>query len=108
MQRVRNWRLAEAEIEFTKDMIQDGATLTIGDQTFTFKTDPNSAVTGANVIDVSAMDQTDPNFVDNVAAMVTKAAGNNALFTVGYDKNGGNHHHSAEEWSDCRSEEDAG
>ena len=82
--------VAEAEIEFTKDMIQDGATLTIGDQTFTFKTDPNSAVTGANVIDVSAMDQTDPNFVDNVAAMVTKAAGNNALFTVGYDKNGGN------------------
>lgn len=81
--------VAEAEIEFTKDMIQDGASLTIGDQTFTFKTDPNSAVTGANVIDVSAMDQTDPNFVDNVAAMVTKAAAANGLFTVGYDKNGG-------------------
>lgn len=82
--------VAEAEIEFTKDMIQDGASLTIGDQTFTFKTDPNSAVTGQNVIDVSTMDQNDPNFVDNVAAMVTKAAGANTLFTVGYDKNGGN------------------
>ena len=82
--------MADAEIEFTKDMIQEGASLKIGDQTFTFKVDANSGLAGANVIDVSAMNQDDPNFVDNVAAMVTKAAGTNTLFTVGYDKNGGN------------------
>ena len=81
--------VAEAEIEFTKDMIKNGASLKIGDQTFTFKTDANSTVTGGTVIDVSAMDQDDPNFVDNVAAMVTKEAAANGLFTVGYDKNGG-------------------
>ncbi|MFR4977371.1 MAG: flagellin [Butyricicoccus sp.] len=81
--------VAEAEIEFTKDMIKNGASLKIGDQTFTFKTDANSTVTGGTVIDVSAMDQNDPNFVDNVAAMVTKEAAANGLFTVGYDKNGG-------------------
>ncbi|MBS5150587.1 MAG: flagellin [Butyricicoccus pullicaecorum] len=81
--------VAEAEIEFTKDMIKNGATLKIGDQTFVFKTEADSNVTGGTVIDVSGMDQDDPNFVDNVAAMVTKAAGTNTLFTVGYDKAGG-------------------
>lgn len=85
--------VAEAEIQFTKNMIKDGATLKIGAQTFTFKTKVDSTVTGANIIDVSGMDQDDPNFVDNVAAMITnkagQAAGGNELFTVGYDKAGG-------------------
>ncbi len=81
--------VAEAEIEFTKDMIKNGASLKIGDQTFVFKTDADSTVTGGTVIDVSGMDQDDPNFVDNVAAMITKEAATNTLFTVGYDKNGG-------------------
>ena len=84
-------QLAQAEFSFTKDMIQDGAQIKIGDETYTLKTDKNSTATGANVIDLTG-DKFDPEsdtYVDDVAAALTKAAATNTLFTVGYDAAGG-------------------
>ena len=84
-------QLAQAEFSFTKDMIQDGAQIKIGDETYTLKTDKNSTATGANVIDLTG-DKFDPKsdtYVDDVAAALTKAAATNTLFTVGYDAAGG-------------------
>lgn len=84
-------QLAQAEFSFTKEMIQDGAQIKIGDETYTFKTDKNSTAAGANVIDLTG-DKFDPEsdtYVDDVAAALTKAAATNTLFTVGYDAAGG-------------------
>ena len=60
-----NVTFAEAKTPSTKagidikleDIVKDGATLTIDGKVFTFKTDANSTVTGANVIDVSTFDK---------------------------------------------------
>lgn len=85
-------QLAQAEFAFNKNMITDGAQIKIGDTTYTLKTDKNSTVAGANVVDLTG-DKFDPNsdtYVDDVAAALTKAAAGNTLFTVGYDANGGN------------------
>lgn len=85
-------QLAQAEFAFNKNMITDGAQIKIGETTYTLKTDKNSTVAGANVVDLTG-DKFDPEsttYVDDVAAALTKAAAGNTLFTVGYDANGGN------------------
>lgn len=85
-------QLAQAEFAFDKSMITDGAQIKIGETTYTLKTDKNSTVAGANIVDLTG-DKFDPNsdtYVDDVAAALTKEAATNTLFTVGYDANGGN------------------
>lgn len=83
-------QLAQAEFSFTKEMIQNGAQIKIGDETYTFKTDKNSTAAGPNVIDLTG-DKFDPEsatYVGDVAAALTKAAANNTLFSVGHDADG--------------------
>ena len=81
---------ANAEFDLTFDMIADGNTLTIGGETYTFKVGKDSVVgkNVKNVIDLSEFDPEADNFdekefMEKVAARLTTAAKDNAMFTVG-------------------------
>ena len=84
-------RLAEATFTFTKDMIQDGAAIKIGKETYIFKTkkdDSEADPAKGTVIDLTDETKFDPNsasYLDDAARELTKVAGTNTLFTVGYE-----------------------
>ena len=83
--------LAEATFTFTKDMIQDGAAIKIGKETYIFKTkkdDSEADPAKGTVIDLTDANKFDPNsasYLDDAARELTKVAGTNTLFTVGYE-----------------------
>ena len=83
--------LAEATFTFTKDMIQDGAAIKIGKETYIFKTkkdDSEADPAKGTVIDLTDETKFDPNsasYLDDAARELTKVAGTNTLFTVGYE-----------------------
>ena len=74
-----------ANTQFTLDTTKlvDGATLTIGDDTYTFAVGADSTVdkTGANVIDITDLDLT--NDKAEIINRLTQAAVDNKMFTVG-------------------------
>ena len=78
-------RLASTSFILTQNMVKDGATITIGKTTYTFKTDKDSTVTGDNVIDISDLETTDNNYLSQVSEKLTQAAANNTTYTVGHD-----------------------
>ena len=82
---------ATAEFEFTKDMLQDGATITIGNQTFKIDYSQNMPTTAATSgpITIGVKDllndkgELDNGTISQVISRITKVAGGNNVFTVG-------------------------
>ena len=77
-------RLASTYFDLTEDMVKDGATIKIGEDEFTFTTDPKKiGTTAGNVtfVDASSGD------LAAIAKNLTEAAKGNAVWTVGHDGN---------------------
>ena len=76
-------RLASTYFDLTEDMVKDGATIKIGEDEFTFTTDPKKIGTAGNVtfVDASSGD------LAAIAKNLTEAAKGNAVWTVGHDGN---------------------
>ena len=77
--------------EITKDMLANGATIKIGDQTFTIdysKSKDEATGTTIGVKDLLTKDgQLDNAAIDEVITRITDAGQNNALFTIGNNGN---------------------
>ena len=84
-------KMATATFEITKDMLANGATIKIGDQTFTIdysKSKDEAAGTTIGVKDLLTKDgQLDNAAIDEVITRITDAGQNNALFTIGNNGN---------------------
>ena len=80
-------RLAGTFFDFTKDMIEEGATMKIGNETYTFTNDlAKSKVTsdGTTYVYIGDLNSNDDDYVDDVGERLSDAAGNNKTWTVGY------------------------
>ncbi|MGM9354755.1 flagellin N-terminal helical domain-containing protein [Flavonifractor plautii] len=84
-------KMATATFEITKDMLANGATIQIGDQTFTIdysKSKDEATGTTIGVKDLLTKDgQLDNAAIDEVITRITDAGQNNALFTIGNNGN---------------------
>ena len=84
-------KMATATFEITKDMLANGATIKIGDQTFTIdysKSKDEATGTTIGVKDLLTKDgQLDNAAIDEVITRITVAGQNNALFTIGNNGN---------------------
>ena len=84
-------KMATATFEITKDMLANGATIKIGDQTFTIdysKSKDEATGTTIGVKDLLTKDgQLDNAAIDEVITRITDAGRNNALFTIGNNGN---------------------
>ena len=84
-------KMATATFEITKDMLANGATIKIGDQTFTIdysKSKDEATGTTIGVKDLLTKDgQLDNAAIDEVITRITYAGQNNALFTIGNNGN---------------------
>ena len=84
-------KMAPAPFEITKDMLANGATIKIGDQTFTIdysKSKDEATGTTIGVKDLLTKDgQLDNAAIDEVITRITDAGQNNALFTIGNNGN---------------------
>ena len=84
-------KMATATFEITKDMLANGATIKIGDQTFTIdysKSKDEATGTTIGVKDLLTKDgQLDNAAIDEVITRITHAGQNNALFTIGNNGN---------------------
>ena len=84
-------KMATATFEITKDMLANGATIKIGDQTFTIdysKSKDEATGTTIGVKDLLTKDgQLDNAAIDEVITRITVAGLNNALFTIGNNGN---------------------
>ena len=81
-----NGQEAVANLALSKDMVADGNTITIGDQTFTIDAD-STYTQGSLTIGIKDLDPTDTDFLTEVANRITQSAKANTVFTVG--NNGG-------------------
>ena len=81
-----NGQEAVANLALSKDMIADGNTITIGNQTFTIDAD-STYTQGSLTIGIKDLDSNDPDFLTEVANRITQSAKGNKVFTVG--NNGG-------------------
>ncbi len=70
-------RLASTSFELTKDMVEDGAKIKIGNTEYTFGKD----------VKIDDLDPKDKNYLDTVAERLTKAAAANDVWTVGHEGN---------------------
>jgi len=77
-------RLASTYFDLTEDMVADGATIKIGEDEFTFTTDPKKVGTSAG--NVTFVDATSGDLA-TIAKNLTEAAKGNAVWTVGHDGN---------------------
>ena len=84
-------KMATATFEITKDMLANGATIKIGDQTFTIdysKSKDEATGTTIGVKDLLTKDgQLDNAAIDEVITRITEVGQNNALFTIGNNGN---------------------
>lgn len=84
-------KMATATFEITKDMLANGATIKIGDQTFTIdysKSKDEATGTTIGVKDLLTKDgQLDNAAIDEVITRITVAGQNNTLFTIGNNGN---------------------
>ena len=84
-------KMATATFEITKDMLANGATIKIGDQTFTIdysKSKDEATGTTIGVKDLLTKDgQLDNAAIDEVITRITDAGQSNALFTIGNNGN---------------------
>jgi len=86
----------QAKFELSKNggtgkmAVTDGATLTIGDETYVFAVGPNSNYKGmANVIDLTDKTSTASDLITTAAQRLSAAAKDNAKFKVGSELNSG-------------------
>ncbi len=79
-------QLASTTFDLTEELVKDGATITIGKETYTFKVGADSKVADgtANVIDLSKFEDGDAKLLE--AAREKLSQQNNTVFTIGYDK----------------------
>ena len=70
-------RLASTHFELTADMVEDGASITIGDKTYTFGKD----------VKIDDLDAKSSTYLSDVAKRLTDAAADNGAWTVGHDGN---------------------
>ena len=68
-------RLASTHFELTADMVEDGASITIGDKTYTFGKD----------VKIDDLDAKSSTYLSDVAKRLTDAAADNGAWTVGHD-----------------------
>ena len=68
-------RLASTYFNLTKDMVEDGASITIGDQTYTF----------GKQVKIDDLDANSDTYLSEIAKRLTDAAADNGAWTVGHD-----------------------
>ncbi len=78
-------QLASTSFDLTADIVKDGATITIGNDTYTFKVGKDSTVKdGKNVIDLSDFEVGDAELLHNAKELLSRQ--DNEIFTIGYDQ----------------------
>ena len=78
-------QLASTTFDLTADIVKDGATITIGNDTYTFKVGKDSTVKdGQNVIDLSDFEAGDAELLHNAKELLSRQ--DNEIFTIGYDQ----------------------
>ena len=78
-------QLASTSFDLTADIVKDGATITIGNDTYTFKVGKDSTVKdGQNVIDLSDFEVGDAELLHNAKELLSRQ--DNEIFTIGYDQ----------------------
>ncbi len=78
-------QLASTSFDLTADIVKDGATITIGNDTYTFKVGKDSTVKdGQNVIDLSDFEAGDAELLHNAKELLSRQ--DNEIFTIGYDQ----------------------
>ena len=81
-------KLAQGEFKLTDDMIKDGASITIGGETYSFKVGANGKGGGGTVIDLTGFEEGTTDIAAEAARQLSKAAAGNAKFhvqTIGKD-----------------------
>ena len=81
-------KLAQGEFKLKDGDIKDGASITIGENTYTFKVGAKGTGSGGTVIDLSAFEEGDAGIAAEAARLLSKAATTNTKFhvqTVGKD-----------------------
>ncbi len=73
-------KVAQGKFTLEADHIKDGAQITIGKDTYTFKVGKDSTVGGSNVIDLSAFEDGDVNLVRAAAHALSKQS--NSMFDI--------------------------
>lgn len=82
---------AEAKFTLTPEMLKNGASIKIGDETYVFKTEKDANFTlgaGQKLVDLSQLDPTDIDYEKKAGKLLTIEAAGNKMFTVGQDANG--------------------
>lgn len=82
---------AEAKFTLTPDMLQNGSSIKIGNETYVFKTEKDANFTlGADqkLVDLSQLDPKAADYLEKAGKLLTTAAAGNKMFTVGQDANG--------------------
>ena len=79
-------QLASTTFDLTADIVKDGATITIGNDTYTFRVGKDSTVdkNGKNVIDLGDFEVGDAELLHNAKELLSRQ--DNEIFTIGYDQ----------------------
>ncbi len=79
-------QLASTSFDLTADIVKDGATITIGNDTYTFRVGKDSTVdkNGKNVIDLGDFEAGDAELLHNAKELLSRQ--DNEIFTIGYDQ----------------------
>jgi len=76
-------KVAQGKFTLTADMVKDGAKVTIGDQTYSFKVGATGkGGTDGSEIDLSKFEANDPDLIRQAAIALSKTAANNTKFDV--------------------------
>lgn len=82
---------ANGSFALTADMIKDNSKLTIGNETYVFKTTKDAKINlakGEKLFDVSDLDSNATDYLSKVVDKFTQAAKNNEMFSIGSDNAG--------------------
>ncbi len=78
-------QLASTTFDLTADIVKDGATITIGNDTYTFRVGKDSTVkAGKNVINLEDFEVGDAELLHNAKELLSRQ--DNEIFTIGYDQ----------------------
>ena len=79
-------QLASTTFDLTADIVKDGATITIGNDTYTFRVGKDSTVDkdGKNVINLEDFEVGDAELLHNAKELLSRQ--DNEIFTIGYDQ----------------------
>ena len=82
---------AQAKFTLTPELLKNGASIKIGNETYVFKTEKDANFTlGADqkLVDLSQLDPKAADYLEKAGKLLTTAAAGNEMFTVGQDANG--------------------